>query len=174
MPSEREKAVGEIIQSFRRIIRTIDHFSAELKQKHNITGPQAGTLKIIAENGPISLTDVCGRTFRHITTVGGIVDRLERDGYVVKRRDTEDRRKVVLEATARGKQAASSAPFVGPARAMSALERLSTKEILTIRDTMQTLVRILGEEAEGGASSDPSEGPGAARAGPRRRNRNHG
>ncbi len=148
----REKAIGEIIQAFRKIIRTIDHFSAELKKKHNITGPQAGTLKIIANNEPISLTDVCNRTFRHITTVGGIVDRLERDGYVVKKRDAQDRRKVMLAVTPKGKRLASSAPFAGPVRAMSALERLRTKEIIKINDSMQTLLRILGEEM-----NDPSQ-----------------
>jgi DNA-binding MarR family transcriptional regulator len=154
MSARREKAIGEIIQSFRKILRTIDDFSAELKKKHNITGPQAGTLKIIAQNGPLTLTDVCGRTFRHITTVGGIVDRLERDGYVLKKRDTQDRRKVLLAATSKGKRLASSAPFAGPVRAMNALERLPTKEILQISESLETLARIMGEEmrdsAQGG------------------------
>ena len=151
MARHRDKAIREIIQSFRKILRTVDHFSAELKEKHSITGPQAGTLKIIANNGPISLTDVCNRTFRHITTVGGIVDRLERDRYVVKKRDTQDRRKVMLAATPKGKRLASSAPFAGPVRAMNALERLPTREILKINEAMITLLRILGEEA-----NDPS------------------
>jgi len=147
MPNRREQSIREIIQSFRKIVQTVDHFSAELKEKHNITGPQAGTLKIIASNGPVSLTDVCNRTFRHITTVGGIVDRLERDGYVVKKRDTQDRRRVVLVATPKGKRLASSAPFSGPVRAMNALERLPTREILKINESMGTLLKILGEEA---------------------------
>jgi len=147
MPNRREQTIREIIQSFRKILLVVDHFSAELKVKHNITGPQAGTLKIIASNGPISLTDVCNRTFRHITTVGGIVDRLERDGYVVKKRDTADRRRVLLVATPKGKRLASSAPFSGPLRAMNALERLSTREILKINEAMGTLLEILGEEA---------------------------
>jgi DNA-binding MarR family transcriptional regulator len=162
MSVRRQKAIGEIIQSFRKILRTIDHFSGELKKQYNITGPQAGTLKIIAQNGPISLTDVCGRTFRHITTVGGIVDRLERDGYVIKERDTRDRRKVLLAATGKGKRLASSAPFAGPVRAMNALERLPTKEIVQIRESLETLVRILGEEmrdaTQGGGRRGGTEG----------------
>jgi len=151
MSARRQKAIGEIIQSFRKILRTIDDFSAELKQKHNITGPQAGTLKIISQNGPMTLTEVCGRTFRHITTVGGIVDRLERDGYVVKNRDTQDRRRVLLAATAKGNRLASSAPFAGPVRAMNALERLPTKEILQINESLEILARIMGEEMRDGA-----------------------
>ena len=146
MSARRQEAIGEIIQSFRKILRTIDDFSAELKKKYNITGPQAGTLKIIAQNGPLTLTDVCGTTFRHITTVGGIVDRLERDGYVVKNRDTQDRRKVLLATTPKGKRLASSAPFAGPVRAMNALETLPTKEILQINESLETLARIMGEE----------------------------
>lgn len=148
MPNRREGAIGEIIRSFRRILRTIDHFSAEFRTKYSITGPQAGALKIIAKEGPLSLTEVSQRTFRHITTVGGIVDRLERDGYVARERDHRDKRKVVLEATPKGKKLAGSAPFSGPFGALSALERLPTKEIEKIRDSMEMLVRILGEEAK--------------------------
>ena len=166
MSAHRDKAIGEIIQSFRKILRTIDDFSAELKHKHNITGPQAGTLKIISQNGPITLTDVCGRTFRHITTVGGIVDRLERDGYVVKNRDTEDRRKVLLAATAKGKRLASSAPFAGPVRAMNALARLPTKEILRINNSLETLSRIMEEEMRDGA-----KGKGANRKSARKKSK---
>ena len=166
MSARRQRAIGEIIQCFRKILRTIDDFSAELKKKHNITGPQAGTLKIIVQNGPLTLTDVCGRTFRHITTVGGIVDRLERDGYVVKNRDTQDRRKVLLAATPRGKRLASSAPFAGPVRAMNALERLPTKEILQINESLETLARIIGEEMH-----DATQGTGGNRKNDRRRSR---
>ena len=147
MSDRRQQAIAEIIRSFRKILRTIDHFSAELKNRYNVTGPQAGTLKIIANGGPINLTEVCDRTFRHITTVGDIVDRLERDGYVVKKRDPGDRRKVMLAATAKGKRLASAAPFAGPVRAMNALERLPTREILKINASVKTLLRILGEEA---------------------------
>jgi DNA-binding MarR family transcriptional regulator len=148
MALTKQQAMGDIIQSFRKIMRVIDHFSIELKKKNNITGPQAGTLKIIAENGPVSLTEVCGRTFRHITTVGGIVDRLERDGCIVRTRDSQDRRKVMLKATAKGKRIASSAPFAGPARAINALEKLPDREIMKIHDAMQTLLSILGGEVE--------------------------
>ncbi len=148
MSPRREKALWEITQAFRNINRTLDLFSAELKKKHNITGPQAGILKIIVEYGPLNLTDVCGRAFRHITTVGGIVDRLERDGYVRRRRTTRDRRKVMLEATPKGKRLASSPPFVAPALAMNAMGRLPMKEILKIRESMQTLLGILGEDIQ--------------------------
>ena len=146
MPARKEEMIRDVIQAFRKMLRVLDALSEELRKKHNITGPQAGTLKIIAENGPISLTDVSSKTFRHITTVGGIVDRLERDGFVAKTRDIEDRRKVVLAATAKGKKLASSAPVTGPLRAMKALERLPTKEIVKINEAMQTVVRILEEE----------------------------
>ena len=146
MTPHREKALWEITQAFRDINRILGVFSAELKKEHNITGPQAGILKIVAEYGPLNLTEVCGRAFRHITTVGGIVDRLERDGFVRRRRTSPDRRKVMLEATPKGKKLASSAPFIAPARAMNAMGRLPMKEILKIRDSMQTLLGILGED----------------------------
>jgi len=146
MSDLRQEAMENIIRSFREITHTIDHFSDELKKKHKITGPQAGTLRIIVQNGPVSLTDVCDRTYWHITTVGGIVDRLERDGYVVKNRDPHDRRKVILAATPKGKRLASSVLYAMPLSGIKVLERLSTKEIVKIKESMQVLSRMLREE----------------------------
>ena len=148
MASQREKAIREIIQAFRKILDVIDQISVELKKKHDITGQQAGTLRVIAEKGPISLTEVSVRTFRHITTTGGIVDRLERDGFVIKRQDMNDRRKVLIEATPKGKKLAVSISSKGPLRAMTVLEKLPNKELMKISEAMQIILRILGEEIE--------------------------
>jgi len=55
MSNFRQEATEDTIQSFREITCTIDHFPGELKKKHKITGPQAGSLRLLLPNGPVRL-----------------------------------------------------------------------------------------------------------------------
>jgi len=75
------------------------------------------------------------------STITGIVDRMERDGLVTRRRSVRDRRVVHLLPTARGLQIAEAVPV----SAMEILERALAS--LRGQDRSE-LVRILGILAE--------------------------
>ena len=53
-------------------------------------------LDIIARHGPLSPTVLARRAGLHPATMTGILDRLERGGWVVRERDSSDRRAVVI------------------------------------------------------------------------------
>jgi len=51
--------------------------------------------------------------YLHISTISGIVDRLETGGYLQRRRSTDDRRVVHLRLTEKGKRTILQAPPSG-------------------------------------------------------------
>src|SRR5262245_37310933 len=53
-------------------------------------------LDIIARHGPLSPTVLARRAGLHPATMTGILDRLERGGWVLRERDPSDRRAVVI------------------------------------------------------------------------------
>lgn len=53
-------------------------------------------LDIISRHGPLGPSALARRAGLHPATVTGILDRLERDGWVVRERDPQDRRAVVV------------------------------------------------------------------------------
>jgi DNA-binding MarR family transcriptional regulator len=55
-------------------------------------------LDIISRQGPLGPSALARRAGLHPATVTGILDRLERDGWVVRERDPADRRAVVVRA----------------------------------------------------------------------------
>lgn len=55
-------------------------------------------LDIISRHGPLGPSALARRAGLHPATVTGILDRLERDGWVVRERDPQDRRAVVVRA----------------------------------------------------------------------------
>jgi len=55
-------------------------------------------LDLIARHGPLSPSALARRAGLHPATMTGILDRLERGGWVVRERDQSDRRAVVVRA----------------------------------------------------------------------------
>src|SRR5947208_12270599 len=55
-------------------------------------------LDLIARHGPFTPSALARRTGLHPATVTGILDRLERGGWITRNRDPEDRRAVRVQA----------------------------------------------------------------------------
>lgn len=64
----------------------------------DLRGVDLDCLSLIFRHGPISPSALARRTGLHPATLTGIVDRLERGGWVARERDPSDRRAVVLRA----------------------------------------------------------------------------
>jgi DNA-binding MarR family transcriptional regulator len=55
-------------------------------------------LDLVAQFGPLIPSALARRAGLHPATLTGILDRLERGGWIARERDTEDRRSVVIRA----------------------------------------------------------------------------
>ncbi len=78
MVKERRRATAEIVNSVRLLQGVAQKQSREFVRKYRITGQQLGALRIIALSPGISLGDLSDRMFLHISSVSGIIDRLEK------------------------------------------------------------------------------------------------
>ena len=67
-----------------------------------LTSPQIHALLWLGHDGPLTMGELARRVAVTEKTVTGVVDRLERDGYLRRERDRLDRRIVRARATERG------------------------------------------------------------------------
>lgn len=67
-----------------------------------LTGLHFGALTIVAEGGPMSQQELGCSIGKDRTTIVAIVDDLEGEGLVERRRNPDDRRAYALEVTAKG------------------------------------------------------------------------
>lgn len=67
-----------------------------------LSAPQVHTLLALGHEGALAMGDLARRVAVTEKTVTGLVDRLERDGLVERRRDEADRRVIHVALTAAG------------------------------------------------------------------------
>ena len=99
-----------VLTALRKIIRSVDLYSRELKNKSEVTAPQLICLLAIVKNGPMSATSVSREVFLSPSTIVGILDRLEIKGLVKRERSQKDRRIVMVSATPLGTTLVARAP----------------------------------------------------------------
>ena len=94
-----DKRVLDVITSLRELSSQLDRLDEAAATHYGLNRTDMRALDILGREGPLAPTDLARRvgfTTGGITTV---VDRLERAGYVVRRPDQSDRRRLLIEVT---------------------------------------------------------------------------
>jgi DNA-binding MarR family transcriptional regulator len=68
-----------------------------------VSGPRLSALSVVVFGGPITLGDLAAAEQVRAPTMTHIVQALERQGFVKRKRDATDRRQFRVEATAKGR-----------------------------------------------------------------------
>ena len=136
-------AISEIMHALRQIFRAIQDYSQEVSKEFGITGPQLWALKTISADGSLSLGELTQKMYLHPSTVSGVVDRLEKKGYVVRDRGQKDRRVVNVALTPKGKRLAKKAPNPIQGKMVYGLRRLEARKLNSIYLAVQKLVEIM-------------------------------
>jgi DNA-binding MarR family transcriptional regulator len=137
-----DEAIAEIMQGLRRVFRTIHDYYREVSKKWGITGPQLWLLKILANGEPMRHGELSKKMYLHPSTISGVVDRLEKKGYVTRVRDHEDRRVVKVELTYEGRRLAEKAPNPIQGKMVYGLSRLKREELKAVFAAVEKLVEI--------------------------------
>ena len=138
--------VSEIIDNIRRVFQVVHEQSKKAKSKTGITGPQLWAIKLIKELSPVRVSDLARSMYIHPATAVGILDRLELNGFVVRKRSQEDKRVVRVELTGKGEKLVVDAPQVAQGLLVVGLERLTLKRLKAISSALDELVIILGAQ----------------------------
>lgn len=92
----------ELWQNIRDIYRTaLKRLNAKLR-KERITFSQYSVLLALSRSGPMQMNKLSEHMLVAPANVTGLVDRMEKKGYVRRKRDERDRRLYVIEETERG------------------------------------------------------------------------
>jgi MarR family 2-MHQ and catechol resistance regulon transcriptional repressor len=100
--SETSDSDFELWQNIRDIYRTaLKRLNAKLC-KERITFSQYNVLLALSRKGPMQMNKLSEHMLVAPANVTGLVDRMEKKGYVRRRKNERDRRLYVIEATKKG------------------------------------------------------------------------
>jgi DNA-binding MarR family transcriptional regulator len=94
----RRRLSTEIKESLRELSIQLALLNRQVVAHLDFNDGDLPCLDLIARYGPLSPSSLAHRAGIHPATVTGILDRLERGGWIVRERDPSDRRAVVLRA----------------------------------------------------------------------------
>src|SRR5690349_12457055 len=138
--SERGDDVGIILDALRSIIRELRLASREAEQRVGVHGAQLHALRRLSDSPATSLTELAERTHTDISSVSVVVGRLVEQGLVARKSADDDRRRLSLGLTARGRAVLRRAPETGTSRLLRAAAHLSDREVHALATGLSRLV----------------------------------
>ncbi len=102
----------DVLVELRKIIRAIDLHSKKLVQSFGLTGPQMIILKEINKSERIPISVLANNVNLSHATVTSILDRLAKKNYVVRTKDSSDKRKVYVQVSDEAKMLINRAPIL--------------------------------------------------------------
>lgn len=138
------------VEALRRITRALDVHSRALLQKHSLTGPQLSVLKELARQGQAPIGTLAKSTYLGAPTVTGVVDRLERQGWVTRVPGKEDRRQVLISISAAGRRMLARNPPLITETFCRKLLRCPQAEQQQIGEVLQKVAGMIEQSALNG------------------------
>jgi len=97
-PKVRRRLTSDIKESLRELSVQLSLLNHHVSARVDLKDVDLECLELIARFGPMSPSALARRSGLHPATMTGILDRLERGGWIVRERDATDRRAVRLRA----------------------------------------------------------------------------
>src|SRR5258706_8442303 len=95
-PQGRRRLTASIKQSLRALSIQLSLLNHQVGAHLGLNDVDLDCLDLIARHGPLSPSALAQRASLHPATMTGILDRLERGGWIVRDRDPADRRAVLV------------------------------------------------------------------------------
>ena len=94
----RRRLDREVRASLRDVSVQLSLLNHQVRGQLELKGTDLECLDLISRDGPLSPSALARRAGLHPATMTGILDRLERGGWIVRERDPADRRAVLIRA----------------------------------------------------------------------------
>lgn len=141
--------VIDVYVMLRRTADAVARYVESELGKWGVTTAQYGVLLHLMRGKPLSLTDLSGLVFRSNSTLTSLIDRMERDGLVVRVAYADDRRVTKVKLTATGKELLLNIRPHHRSFLADMMSCLSSEEIIQLRELLEKIGRSV--EAGNGA-----------------------
>ena len=146
MMNLNDQRCRNLLIALRKIIQAIDQHSIQLKKNFGPTGPQLIILQSVFTNKLISVTQLSKDVSLSQATVTNITKRLEKQGYVERKKSLRDKRKVNISVTEKGKLILEKVPPLLQEKFTDRYSKLEDWEQLMIESAFNKVVSMMSAE----------------------------
>lgn len=126
-----------------RIFQSVDLFSRQTLRDFGVSGPQIWALRTVDEAGVATMSDLSERMHLHMSTVTGIIDRLESGGLMTRERSARDARVMEVRLTSKGRNILARCPEPPRSKVAGRLRRLRPSELRTLRSALGLIAEAM-------------------------------
>ena len=141
--TSQSEFTSSVLRSLRQIIRSVNEHNKQVRQRHKLTMPQLLCLHELLDGGACAAGMLSRRVGLSQATVTGVLDRLEAKELVLRTRDRNDRRQVLISLTELGMTTAMELPKPLEDRFSTELASLSREEQRTIHMVLERIVDLI-------------------------------
>lgn len=138
-----EPYVAEIDKLIRRVSFVIKCRGRDILSEFGITTPQFNALLVLRDNGDMTIGDLGNKLYLASSTATDLIDRMERDGLVVRERDSSDRRVVRLHMSEKGHQMIHAVMENRKRYLSGLLAQISPEEIEALQKALNSLYVLM-------------------------------
>ena len=145
MPERLDNSVIKIERSLRHVAFIIKKRGRDILVDFGITTPQFAALLALRENPNITMGELCDKLFLACSTA---TDPLIgwKNGFLERKRDSQDRRVIRLSISERGQQVISEVVAARRRYVSSILEKLDEEEISQLAQSLERLHSLMFQE----------------------------
>jgi DNA-binding MarR family transcriptional regulator len=138
--------LGKVLD-FMRLLWSVDHrlqsLSKRMERRIGVTGPQRLALRLAGRFPGVSAGRLAELMAIHPSTLTGILQRLERRGFLERRPDVRDRRRALFRLTARGRRVDELREGTVEAAVGRALRRCGERRQISAEEVLDAIAREL-------------------------------
>lgn len=140
--------LDSIVEAILYLYTESRRITKDLAARHGVTGPQLAVVKMLEPVGKLSLSELSWKIRARNSTVTGIIDRMEREGLVERRRSEDDRRVIHITLTRKGQRLATEIPVEPVQIFRQILSELSARDAAELSRILIRLARRVRELVE--------------------------
>jgi DNA-binding MarR family transcriptional regulator len=140
---EKDQLIDQVLIDIRKIVRAIDIHSSKLIKSYGLTVPQTIVLKVIESDNSPTVGEIANSVSLSQATITNIVTRLEQRGYVTRTQCENDKRRVLVKITEKGRETIKRAPSLLHDQFTSQFQNLKKWEQLSIISSLQHVAEMM-------------------------------
>jgi len=145
MPEQFDEPVVKVERLLRHVAFIIKKRGRDILKDFDITNPQFNALLALRDNPNITMGEMCEKLFLACSTATDLIDRMEKNGFLERKRDSQDRRVIRLSITDKGKEVISEVIAARRRYVATIVSKLTEQEKVELANSLEKLHSLMFE-----------------------------